>query len=169
MTTLALVKLRSCHIEQDLIFERYVIIQVPWTADDYFLSQIANNYNLKALEEGPSSQPTSFAISESMAWGDVVDAQRCTTFPSLSTKNFSKFHCHQIPINIKSQGYNIWFHLDASQTKQACFLILEILVDLICVVSIHIRLLHQWKIDTMVEFAERRDICVSPRFLPSKL
>ena len=34
----------------------------------------------------------SFAISESIAAGVVVEAQRFTTLPSLSIRNFSKFH-----------------------------------------------------------------------------
>ena len=61
---------------------------VPLAASDN------THHNLDTLSEDPFSQ-TNFATSASIDWGVVVDAQRFTTLPSLSIKNFSKFHCHR--------------------------------------------------------------------------
>jgi hypothetical protein len=41
-----------------------------------------------------------FATSASMASGVVVDAHLCTTFPSLSTRNFSKFHYKSLSVKV---------------------------------------------------------------------
>jgi hypothetical protein len=48
-----------------------------------------------------SSSGSNFAISVSIAAGVVVEAQRFTTFPFGSIKNFSKFH-YRIPVIVSN-------------------------------------------------------------------
>ena len=48
----------------------------------------------RVLATGPGGHKN-LATSASMASGEVVEAQRWTTLPSLSIRNFSKFHCRR--------------------------------------------------------------------------
>ena len=49
-------------------------------------------YNFEPVFAAGSGSHKSFATSVSMASGEVVEAQRWTTLPSRSIRNFSKFH-----------------------------------------------------------------------------
>lgn len=77
-----------------------------------------------------------------MAAGVVVEAHRWTTFPSLSTRNFSKFHYIARSAQNSPNGFNWTTHLDACQSQDPRLFALQPLEDLVGVVAIDIRFLH---------------------------
>lgn len=113
----------------------------------------------------------SFATSASIASGAVVDAQRWTTLPCLSMRNFSKFHCERHTVNGLLQCSNeaIDACLDTGHAKKTALLILEPFVYLICVVAIDVGFLHQGKRDAVVNFTELRNGIVVAGLLTSEL
>lgn len=60
-------------------------------------------------------------------------------------------------------------YLDAGETKQTRFLVLQPLVNLVGVVTIDVRLLHKRERDTVVTFTECGDLAIISRFLSTKL
>lgn len=60
-------------------------------------------------------------------------------------------------------------HLDTSQTQKPALLLLEPLINLVGVVSVDVRFLHQRECDAMVECAEFADGSVVPGFLSAEL
>jgi hypothetical protein len=106
------------------------------------------------------SHPTSFATSASIASGEVVEAQRLTTLPSLLIKNFSKFHCKRhtqcvsLAFILRREPDEVATYLDPREPQEARLLVLEVLVYLVRVVTIDIRLLHKGKFHAMVELTK---------------
>ena len=60
-------------------------------------------------------------------------------------------------------------YLDTSEAQNASLLALEPLVDLVRVVAVHVRLLHQRERHAVVALAERRDLVVGAGLLPAEL
>lgn len=107
-----------------------------------------------------------------MASGVVVGAQRLTTLPSLSMRNFSKFHYRKSFKSVRSKPgchKEKEADLDTSKPENACLLCLEVLEDLVRVVTVHVRLLHKREGNTMVELAELRDLLVRAWLLAIEL
>ena len=105
--------------------------------------------------------------------GVVVDAQRPTTFPSLSIKNFSKFHYGQdsvrgrggqTPTRVETRT-----HLDPRQAQDTCFLTFEPLVNLVRLVTVDLRFGHEGESYAMVELAELGNTLVVSWFLATEL
>lgn len=135
---------------------------------------IYNSYSLAQLLVPDSAlvpSHTSFSTSLSIASGVVVEAQRWTTLPSLSMRNFSKFHYNAVEMLSHGKTQNTFSHtyLDTGKTKEARLLLLEVLVDLARVVAVDVRLLHQGERDAVVLLAELGDLVVSAWLLTTKL
>ncbi len=77
----------------------YMYIRIPHlqihckiTSSDHLFISCFYNFECAFPGRVGSGSHKSLAISASMASGEVVEAQRLTTLPSRSIKNFSKFH-----------------------------------------------------------------------------
>ena len=134
-------------------------------------SYIPIQYYNFAVKSPQSFHAMSLATSASIASGEVVEAQRWTTLPSLSTKNFSKFHyvSSNYVSNSIGRSNSRGAHLDTAKTQQPGLVPFEILVHFVRVIAIDIRLLHKWEVYTMIAFAESCNLVICARFLTTEL